>query len=634
MEFLGLAQSQLLTLLAAFGAGVVVLYILKLRRRRVPVPFARLWARVLVERPTTTLFARLKRWLSLLLQLLLLALLVGALGDPRLRGASRPGRSVVLLLDGSASMKATDVPGGRARIARDIARRIVRELGPNDRLLLAQMDAEVTALSPMTDDAGALEQSLAGYEPRDTGADFAHALRFAQDALRGMDHREIIVVGDGAYDPPQDALGAVRLEGTALRFEALGRRGRNVGITAFAVRRYPLDKSRYEVMLEVRSWSDRREVLDLTLLADGAPVEVTRLQLDPGATVQRVLPDQSGANEALEARLARADGSHDDLPADDRAYATLPERRRARILAVGEGNRYLEAALLLDEYLDVQEASLAEAPQRLRSERFDVVIFDGATLPVPSGVGALYLRPEGEASPREPEPAFAFAPRGGALGFSQVQQRHPMMRWTRDLEGAHIGRIRRYHPRPEDQVLGSSEAGPLVIAGERSGGRFVLLSFDVRESDLPLLVSWPVLVINAMDWFTGEDANYLSSFRTGEVWRIPVPAGVEHATLTPANGGPALTLPVVEGRAVVRGTRAGLFRLRAGPDTTLLAGNLSDPSESQCAPRPTLTVDGVRATRPTPGRAGVRRELWGYLVLLALGILFLEWITWHRRVTV
>ena len=42
----------------------------------------------------------------------------------------------------------------------------------------------------------------------------------------------------------------------------------------------------------------------------------------------------------------------DDLPADDHAYALLPERRRARVQVVTRGNMYLEAALLLDEYLD------------------------------------------------------------------------------------------------------------------------------------------------------------------------------------------------------------------------------------------------------------------------------------------
>ena len=34
---------------------------------------------------------------------------------------------------------------------------------------------------------------------------------------------------------------------------------RNVAITGFSVRRYPLDKSRYEVLVEVRNYSDRAE---------------------------------------------------------------------------------------------------------------------------------------------------------------------------------------------------------------------------------------------------------------------------------------------------------------------------------------------------------------------------------------
>ena len=44
---------------------------------------------------------------------------------------------------------------------------------------------------------------------------------------------------------------------------------RNVGITAFSVRRYPLDKSRYEVMLEVTNTGDAPEELELTLYGDG-----------------------------------------------------------------------------------------------------------------------------------------------------------------------------------------------------------------------------------------------------------------------------------------------------------------------------------------------------------------------------
>lgn len=628
MEFVGVSPDRLIPLFGAAAAAVVALYILKLRRRRVVVPFAKLWDRVLEERPSSALFKHLRRVLSLLLQLALLALLVFALADPRRAGAVGAGRTRVVLIDGSASMKAVDVPGSRAEAARRAAGELVRSMGAADRALIAAMDAEVTALAPMSDDPTELERAVRAYHPRDTGIDLTRALRFAADALRGATNPEVVIVGDGDYALPEAPLGSI-----PLRFVPIGRRSRNIGVTAFSVRRYPLDKSRYEVLAELRSWSQRPERVELTLLADGAPVEITSLTLAPGQSSQRVLPNLSGANGSLEARVRLADGTRDDLPADDRAYATLPPRRRARVLSVSSGNRYLEAALLLDEYLDVTECAPAEAPARLQTGRFDVAVLDGVALPLPQGTHGIWLRPQGADSPLPHDDGFAAAPAGSAIAFDEVNRRHPIMRFTSDLEEAHVGRIVRYRTTPDDRVLGRSSVGPLLIAGERGSQRFVLFSFDPRESDVPLLVSWPVLLLNSIDWFADEDPAYLSSFRTGTVWRVPVPAGVDRAQIeTPS--GRRVSVPVSEGRAVFFGTEAGLHRVHAGDAHTLIAANLFEPDESRCGHRPTLTVGGARAAAPTAGRAGVRRELWIYLLLAATGILVAEWISWHRRVTV
>ncbi len=634
MDFLGMQPARMLGLFAAFAAAAVVLYILKLRRRRVPVPFSPLWERVLLERPTSDLFARLKRLLSLLVQLCILGALVLALGDPRPAGAARAGRALVVLVDGSASMKATDVPGTRAEAARNALRGLVRGLGPGDRMLVAQMDAEVTALTPMTDDLGALEAAVGQYQPRDTGLDFARALRFAGDAAAGLRGAEVVVIGDGAYAPPRDGAGRVRVA-APLRFVGVGRRGRNVAVSTFAVRRYPLDKSRYEVLVEVQSHSDREERVELTLRADGAPLDVARLRLAPGAHTQRVLENLTGANQTLEAHVTLADGARDDLPADDVAYATLPPRRRARVLSVTEGNRYLEAALLLDSYLEVTEVRPAEAAAALRPGRFDVAILDRVAPPLPPGTAGLYLRPPpGPDGPLDGAEGFVNAQPGSALGFTRIERSHPLVRFASDLEEAHVGRIVQYRPRPGDRVLASSTAGaPMLIAGQRGSDRFAAIAFDVRESDFPLLVSWPVLVINAIDWFAGEDPAYLSSFRTGQTWRVPVPAGLSEASVqTPS--GRRVRVPVMDGRAVFFGTEAGFHRVHAGDEHTLVAANLSDPQESACAPRRTLEVDGVRATAPGAGRPGLRREGWVLLVLGALLVLTLEWATYHRRVTV
>src|ERR1700735_4066939 len=251
MIFSGLPVAQLLAIFGAVGFGVLVLYVLKLRRRVVAVPFSPLWDRILRDKEATSLFSKLKRLMSLLMQLALLALLVLALGDPRAAESLIKGRTVVGLVDASASMQATDVAPNRLEVAKDEVKKIVRGLGGADRMLVAQMDAMVTPLGPMTADTSAIERELDGIHATDARADFPRALRFASDVLRGVDNAEIVVVSDGALGEASDTSGAVHLGSAKLSYVQVGKGDRNVGITQFSVRRYPLDKSRYEVMLEL-----------------------------------------------------------------------------------------------------------------------------------------------------------------------------------------------------------------------------------------------------------------------------------------------------------------------------------------------------------------------------------------------
>src|SRR5260370_9639910 len=132
MIFAGLPFAQLAVIFGIAGALVVVFYILKLRRRAVAIPFSPLWQRILKDKEATTLFSKLKRLLSLLLQLALLALLVLALGDPRAAESVLKGRSVVVLVDASASMQSVDVSPSRLAVAKDAVRSIVRGLGGSE----------------------------------------------------------------------------------------------------------------------------------------------------------------------------------------------------------------------------------------------------------------------------------------------------------------------------------------------------------------------------------------------------------------------------------------------------------------------------------------------------------------------
>jgi hypothetical protein len=611
------------------------LNLLKLRRRRHEVPFAELWRRVVIESQSTALWKKLRRLASLAIQLVILALILGALTDPRL-AASRHGRALAIVVDCSASMQATDGGGGRTRLAaaQAEARRLVRGLGGDDEAMIVAMDARPAPRGGFSRDDRALLRDVDSLSASDTPADLLRALALAGDALRGRPRATLVLIGDGAWNPADLADGARALSGVQLRYVPVGSSGDNVGLTAFAVRRYQANQTAYEVLVEVRSFRKRASTVTLQLAQDGEVVETQKLSLGPGERVQRLYPDLAGAGARLEARLTDA---HDALPLDDVAYAVLPERRKEKVLLVSAGNLFLEGALLLDENLDVDKIAPA-AWDAARAARYDAVVLDGFTPPAAPATNALYIDPHGAASP--------FALRGSVAApfITDTAARHPLLRWVA-LKDLNIARASTFALAAGDVAVASSFKQPIIVARERAGKKTVALGFDLKRSDLPLRVSFPVLLINALDWFAGGDAGLVASYATGQPWRLPVPAGATELWVRAPDGSRAAA-PIHDGRASYVAARAGFYTILAGQagqagdagdpggSSRLVAANLANAAESNIAPKPQLTVGGRPLTAPERGRVGVRRELWIYLAALALLLALVEWWTYNRRVTV
>jgi hypothetical protein len=204
------------------------------------------------------------------------------------------------------------------------------------------------------------------------------------------------------------------------------------------------------------------------------------------------------------------------------------------------------------------------------------------------------------------------------------------------LDDVNIARGHKLTGEAGDKIVGASTAGPILIAGVRNGLKFVALGFDVSESDLPLRVAWPLFLLNTINDFVEDDTSYISSFRTGQVWSIPASSAASTATLELPDGDKR-TVPVKDGRAVFLGQHAGFYKLSTGPgpdDTSMFAANLSDVTESTITPVKELKVDGKPAGEVGEFKIGVRRELWVYLLAAVLLVTALEWLTYHRRVTV
>jgi hypothetical protein len=199
------------------------------------------------------------------------------------------------------------------------------------------------------------------------------------------------------------------------------------------------------------------------------------------------------------------------------------------------------------------------------------------------------------------------------------------------LKDLNIARASRFQLGRGDVAVASALRQPIVVARDQGGRKLAALGFELRKSDLPLRVAFPVMVVNALDWFGGNDAGLVASFSTAHPWRISAPAGASELSIRTPDG--ALEkAPVHDGHATFFGVRVGYYQVE--PQGRAFAANLASPAESKIEPHATLTIDGRTLTAPEPGRVGLRRALWVWLAGLALLILCLEWWTYNRRVTV
>ena len=211
-----------------------------------------------------------------------------------------------------------------------------------------------------------------------------------------------------------------------------------------------------------------------------------------------------------------------------------------------------------------------------------------------------------------------------------------MLRWTA-IGDVNIAQASKVKLHKDDKVVGRSFEGPLLVQGVRDGRRFVATTFDVRDSDLPLRISWPLLVLNIINQFTGEDSSYISSYATGQVWHIPTPRGAREATLVQPDGS-STPVPVIGGQAVFLGQHAGIYSLHVGQGDASVkiafAAHLRDMHASSIAPADHLTVGKLQAGTVSGFHVGVRRQRWIYLLLAVIALSTIEWITYHRRITV
>lgn len=601
---------------------IALMYVLKLRRQDVVVPSTFLWRQVVRDMQANAPFQKLRKNLLLLLQLLIAALIVLALARPFLRVPAMGGRSIVLLVDVSATMQATDVWPSRLEAAKQRARDRVAALHPGDKTMLLSAGARPEALTGFTDERAELYRALDTLKPTAAAAKMREAVTLAADliAARKTPGR-IELVSDGCFlnqgTKAEASLDGLNLGAAHIAFYPVGRRRENVGITAVDFRRAPGSATTGQLLVATRNVGAQSRTFTEEIYADDNLVEAHEVTLAPGGedTQPYDLPEPE-APIRLRVRL----DVRDDLSLDNEAVLVIRPRRMLRALLVGKPNLFLENAIRV-----APDVELSRTDAFASGKGFDVVVFEEQAPPkLPEG-NYLFLHCASDRAPVRLEGA------ANDVGTIDSDHEHPAMRYV-DFGVERFKSVLRALPLDWGQELAVGDSGSLVVAGEKGHTRSLFAAFSLRDSDFPFRVAFPIFIADSLRWLGSDDESERQSVDAGSPILLPAPARAVELTVTKPDGARRVIPVRDEGGAVFEETDQVGFYTASGPGvSTIFAADVSGAAVTDITPRAALNL----ADNP-PDSAGhplaESRELLSWAAALALLFLGVEWWVYHRRV--
>ncbi|MDW8104188.1 MAG: VWA domain-containing protein [Armatimonadota bacterium] len=595
------------------GAAILALYILRLRRRRVEVPAVLLWTQVMQDFQANVPWQRLRKHWLLLVQLLAALLLALAVAQPYTRAWTYSGEAHVLVLDGSASMLATDVSPNRFERARALAQEYVRRMPPHDQVAVILAGVRPRVLCGLTYNRSEALRALRSAQPAETGMNLPEALALAAAIVAPFASPTIEVFTDGGFAEPRDVdIGRARLQ-----YHLVGEDAPNAGIVAVDLREERDAPGRFSLFSLVRhnAQQERRYTVELWRgdnLVDAQEVTVPPRAEAPVLFRQLVPSDQP---EELRVRL----DVRDALVSDNTAYAVLHPVRALKVLLVSKGNLFLETALNLDPRTQVTKTS---SPPVDSASRYDVVVFDNLVPTSPPEGNAVFIG-------KVPAwfPVVSLQPVENSI-VVDWHHTHPVMRYV-DLASVRLSRATPVLPQAGTETLAEVAEGAVMVALQKADQRWLLVTFDVTESDLPLRVAFPVMMLNALRWLTAPaESTEKGAVVAGGLAVIPVPGQLEKVSVRLPEG-KVVEVSAQEGAAPFEETwQTGFYRcVETG---YLFAVNLAQREETD------LLVRAHVSSQEASGTAGLRkvlarREWWQWLAGVLLGLLVLEWVMYHRR---
>lgn len=603
--------------------------------------------------------------------------------------------SVVFVVEDSYLLSSTQASEASWAAASAAVEERLRQLRAWDRAGVLVAAAAPVLISPAVGDRAAISTAWADYEPRYSNFDLAAALSEARAVHAEADQpaRRTVIIGSGSAEAWADLVtrDASRWQGLGqIEFVDLPQPERHVGINALTIN----DDSAAGVTISATlegSGTSPGDRVRAELRVAGEEVDVRDVELDGdgrGSVTFSYTPTADGP-QPLSVWLVDAPG----WGAAQRRFAVLDSGGGARVLLVNgdpRSSRFNDELYFLEQAISaLVSGGVSVRPSTVNAEALNaghlqdadaVFLVNVASLPndmvellrerVQGGMG-LFISAGDNLNPDTPEQRLApLLPRPmrsrrrlaepndpdaavRAVRFANVDRQHPVFRVFATHGGESLQSVQVYQyillePQGEGEVrtiATFSDGAPALVERRLGNGRLLMWTstLDMDWTDLPLRGAYVPMIHRILEYVGRGGGSMSSNLSPGGRLELDLSSlGVEAVD--------SLNLLTAERRrlesdadnqAIFLAERPGVWRLSGSVD-----GESTDLPESMVVVEPIHTswpvelvdedarrewAEGAGEGIWGEGSAVVRRNLWPWLLFIALVIFYSETLVAMRR---
>ncbi len=597
--------ASLLPLIMLVGVPVIIiLYLMKPKGTRKVVPSLLLWKNAERNDQSVTFSTRLINNILMILEILaLLCLMLAAMSPAIKRGVSGSTKSTILVIDTSGSMQFQD-ENGKTRLEEAIldAKDFVET--SSGEVSIITCDSSIQVLVNGSKDKQKLKRILSDIRATDTAGDISKA----SGIIESLEKEDVIVFTDGN--------GAAGLEemasGMSMDIKVYGNVVQNVGLTQMSMKKN--DSGHYDVAIGYQNRGEESRTFDISLYdADENLLDVRSVEVAGNQYGTVLMMDRDVSGNYVRAEISGL--TEDGLLRDNVAFAVKTDAAEKAMYLVGVGNTYFEKA-----YIAVTAETIVKVTSDGDvSEKNAVAIYDRADL----------------VKKNLPRLVQAYKPEG-AETISGAMVTVKTGNFIADMSDYSFGASNLSVlecPEWAEPLMvvndGSGEEKVVAYYGEENGVRQVVLGFDIRDSEYPLLAEFPIFVADSINYLTDESLVQSKYLQAGEMLDLS---------------------PSVSSAMKLESVDKGAFSGKAKPDKngaadTSISGlcKLTDVDSNNATKEeyfvvryPSVEADGTTVTESmsyiTDAEYGVRfGSIKRVCLIIALLILILDWVIYIRR---